>query len=156
MKHLSFWIFIAYVVDVHCFYLWSFSSLFCNRIPLSFGEHILCGYVSLVTPPKHGEGNIIQDGPKFSHLPGPCDWLRNKSARLKPGQEESPLKLFFWSYQKRPILLGLIGWWDIRWGYGEPSDLPCSHWLLLWMSWEVTGQKCTWPYICENVILAAV
>lgn len=68
---------------------------------------------------------------KVLHLPGPCDWFRNKNARLKPDQEESPLKLFFWSYQKRPILLGLIGWWDIRWGYGEPSDLQCSHWLLL-------------------------
>ena len=50
VKHLSFWICIAYIIDVNCFCLCSFCSLFHNKILLSFGEPILWDYMSLVTP----------------------------------------------------------------------------------------------------------
>lgn len=50
VKHLSFWICIAHIIDVNCSCLCSFPSLFHNRIILSFGEPVLWDYMSLVTP----------------------------------------------------------------------------------------------------------
>lgn len=73
VKHLT-----AFL-NLYCFYLCSFFSfLFCDRIPLSFGELILCGHVSLITLHETQRKNMTQPWPKFRHVLGRCDWFRNK------------------------------------------------------------------------------